>query len=172
MEALFINKFKHTKENLIEMNRSYNGIKIFILRIVLFAAFLILSAFWIFELYDIISGIATLVLGIIFAALPTIVDRYKAGKEEKRLLILYNEIPESTTYFNDDHLFSTSETTNGELKIEYNKIIKVKQSRNLYLLILKERLVVMVDKNRFEKGSCEDFEEFIKAKAINAKIKL
>ncbi len=172
MEALFINKFKHTKENLIEMNRSYNGIKIFILRVVLFAAFLILSAFWIFELYDIISGIATLVLGIIFAVLPTIVDRYKAGKEEKRLLILYNEIPESTTFFNDDHLFSTSETTNGELKLEYNKIIKVKQSKNLYLLILKERLVVMVDKNRFEKGTCEEFEEFIKSKAINAKIKL
>lgn len=172
MEALFINKFKHTKENLIEMNRSYNGIKIFILRVVLFAAFFILSAFWIFELYDIISGIATLVLGIIFAVLPTIVDRYKAGKEEKRLLILYNEIPESTTYFNDDHLFSISETTNGELKLEYNKIIKVKQSRNLYLLILKERLVVMVDKNRFEKGTCKEFEEFIKAKAVNAKIKL
>lgn len=172
MDALFINKFKHTKENLIEMNRSYNGIKIFILRVVLFAAFLILSAFWIFELYDIISGIATLVLGIIFAVLPTIVDRYKAGKEEKRLLILYNEIPESTTFFNDDHLFSTSETTNGELKLEYNKIIKVKQSKNLYLLILKERLVVMVDKNRFKKGTCEEFEEFIKSKAVNAKIKL
>ncbi len=172
MDALFINKFKHTKENLIEMNCAYKGIKFVIIRVILFAAFLILSAFWIFELWDIISGIGTLVLGVIFAILPSILDRYKISKDEKRLILLYNEIPESTTYFYDDHLLSKSETTNGELKLEYKKIIKVKQSRNLYLLILKERLVVMVDKNRFEKGTCEEFEEFIKLKAVNAKIKL
>ncbi len=172
MDALFINKFNHTKENLIEMNQAYKGIKFIIIRVILFAAFLILSAFWIFELWDIISGIGTLVLGVIFAILPSILDRYKISKDEKRLILLYDEIPESTTCFYDDHLLSKSETTNGELNLEYKKIIKVKQSRNLYLLILKERLVVMVDKNRFEKGTCEEFEEFIKSKAVNAKIKL
>ncbi len=111
MEAFFINKFKHTKENLIEMNRAYKGIRFIIIKAVLFAAFLILSAFWIFELYDIISGIGTLVLGVIFAVLPTIFERYKISKDEKRLLLLYNEIPESTTCFYDDHLLSKSETT-------------------------------------------------------------
>lgn len=172
MEAVFISKFKSTKEHLLEMNKAYKGVKFIIIKTVLFTAFLILSALWFFELGDILKGIGTLALGVVFTVLPTILDRYKAKKNEKRLLLLYNEIPESTTYFYDDHLLNVSETNNGELKLEYDKIIKVKQSRNLYLLILKERLVVMVDKNRFEKGTCEEFEEFIKTKAVNAKIKL
>lgn len=84
---------------------------------------------------------------------------------------LFNEIPEGKTLFYEDHLMSVS-TNNAELKLEYTKIQKVKQSKNLYLLVLKRKLVVMVDKNRFEKGKCEEFEKFIAEKAVNAKIKL
>ena len=55
-----------------------------------------------------------------------------ANKREKQLLELLNEIPESETMFFEDHLMSVS-TNNAELKLEYVKIKKVKQSKNLYL---------------------------------------
>lgn len=172
MDALFLNKFKSSKELTYEAAKAYRGKKFFIYQIVLFAIFLVLAALWIFELGDAAKGISTLALGIIFWVLPIILDRYNAKKNEKRFILLYNKIPESTTYFYDDNLLTVNDENNGELKVEYDKIIKIKQSKNLYLLILKEKMYIMVDKNRFEKGSCEEFEEFIKAKAINAKIKL
>ena len=172
MEALFVNKFETSKELTYEAAKAYRGKKFFIYQIVLFATFLVLAALWIFELADVSKGISTLALGIIFWMLPIILDRYNAKKNEKRFLLLYNKLPESTTYFFNNNLLTVNDANNGELKVEYDKIIKIKQSKNLYLLILKEKMYIMVDKNRFEKGTCEEFEEFIKAKAVNAKIKL
>lgn len=172
MDTLFICKFKHTKENNLEMNKAYSGAKQTIIKTVFLAIFVVLAHAWYFNLGSLLGCIAYLIIGISGFLWVTFRNHLFARKNEKRLLLLYNEIPESATYFYDDYLLTTNEKTNGELKLDYDKIIKVKQSQNLYLLILKERLVVMVDKNRFEKGTCEEFEEFIKSKAVNAKIKL
>ena len=79
---------------------------------------------------------------------------------------------EGQTLFYDDCIVSTNSADNSEVKIDYGKIIKVMQSKNLYLLVMKQKLVIMVNKNGFEKGNCEDFEKFIRTKAVNAKIKL
>ncbi len=95
-----------------------------------------------------------------------------ANKQQKQFLILYNRTPEAITDFYDDHIKSTSITNKEEITIEYDKIIKLKQTKNLYLLTLKEKIILMIDKNNFEKGTCEDFEKFIISKSVNAKNKL
>lgn len=172
MDALFINKFKHSKENIIEMNKAYSRKSIIISKILVLISFFLLSLIWCFDFQNLLVGILIALIGIAVTFIPSISTSYKASKNEKRLVLLYNKIPEVTTFFNDDNIFSVTEENKGELSISYDKIIKIKQSKNLYLLILKEKLVIMVDKKRFTKGSCEEFEKFIKEKAINAKIKL
>lgn len=171
MEPVFINKLKQTKEHYIEMNKKHSAFTIYFLGAFFLIAYLGLAVYIYFTLYNIIFSVAVALIGILLSAYPHIRIYIIARNREKQLLELLNEIPESETMFFEDHLMSVS-TNNAELKLEYGKIKKVKQSKNLYLLVLKKKLVVMVDKNRFEKGTCEEFEKFIAEKAVNAKIKL
>ena len=172
MEPLFINKIMQSKKNLVEMNKAFSGVKFTMFRIIVSAFMLLFSAFWYFELQSLTGCIIVALIGIAYFFIPLIQLHYNTSKHEKRYILLYNRVPQGTTYFYDNNIFSDCEVTKGELNVSYDKIIKIKQSKNLYLLILKEKLVIMVDKKRFEKGNCEDFEKFIKEKAVNAKIKL
>ena len=121
---------------------------------------------------DITPAIIVLMCGIFMGIYPFIKNNVSEKKRQKQFLALYNETPESITNFYEDNLKITTPANNAEITIDYDKIIKLKQTKNLYLIILKENLVVMVDKNGFEEGNCEDFEKFIVLKAINAKNKL
>jgi len=171
MEPVFINILKQTKEIYIEMNKKHSAFAFYFLGAFLLIVYWGLAMFIYFTLYNIIFSVVIALIGILLSIYPHLRIYILARNREKQFLELLNEIPESKTMFFDDHLMSVS-TNNAELKLEYGKIKKVKQSKNLYLLVLKKKLVVMVDKNRFEKGTCEEFEKFIAEKAVNAKIKL
>ncbi len=172
MEPVFINKFKHTKESFVEMNKKYSGFMRIFFGTLFLIVFLALSLLGYFVLYDLTYAIIVAVLGVFFAIYPSVRIYILARKRENVLLELYEEIPECDTMFFDEYIMSVNLTNKAEIKLEYNKIKKIKQSKNMYLLILSKSLVIMVNKNGFEKGTCEEFEEFIKCKAVNAKIKL
>ena len=171
MEPFYVNILKQTKELYIEMNKKYSAFIIYFFGAFFLIAYLALALFIYFTLYNIVFSLIVALIGILLSTYPHLRIYILARNREKQFLELLNEIPESKTMFFEDHLMSVS-TNNAELKLEYSKIKKVKQSKNLYLLILSKKLVVMVDKNRFEKGTCEEFEKFIAEKAVNAKIKL
>ena len=172
MDALFANKFKHTKSNHIEAYKSIYPLFRSAFYIILALIYFALAIFIYYRFYDIIPSVIIAAFGIFLAVYPIIRLNILANKQQKQFLTLYNEIPEATTYFYDDNIKSTSLSDKSEITIEYNKIIKLKQTKNLYLLIMKERLSIIVDKNNFEKGTCEEFEKFIVSKATNAKNKL
>ena len=172
METIFINKYIHTKESFIEMNKKYSEFTIIFFGVLFFVLFLALSLFGFLVLESISYTIVTAVLGIVFAFYPLIRIHILANKRDKQFHELFGTIPEAETLFFDDRIEGVSLTNKAELKLDYEKIKKIKQSKNMYLLILNKSLVVMVNKNGFEKGTCEEFEEFIKSKAVNAKIKL
>ena len=154
------------------MNKKYSEFTIKFFGVLFFALFLALSLFGFFVLESVAYTIITAVLGIIFAFYPLIRIYILANKREKQFLELYETIPEAETNFYDEYVFGVSSTNKEEVKLNYEKIKKIKQSKNMYLLILGKNLVVMVNKDGFIKGTCEEFEEFIKNKAANAKIKL
>lgn len=171
MEPVFINNLKQTKEHFIEMNKKHSAFTIYFFGAFFLIAYLALAMFIYFTSYNIVFSVVIALIGTLLSIYPHIRIYILARNREKQFLELLNDIPEGKTLFFEDHLMSVS-TNNDELKLEYTKIQKVKQSKNLYLLVLKKKLVVMVDKNRFEKGNCEEFEKFIAEKAVNAKIKL
>lgn len=172
MEAVFINKFKHTKESYVEMNMKYSEFLRVFFGIVFFLAFLFLSLFGYFVLYDLVYTVVFAIIGIAFTLYPTVRIYLLARKREKILLEMYGVIPENEIMFYEENIMTTSLTNKAESKLDYSKIKKIKQSKNMYLLILSQGVVLMVKKDGFEKGSCIEFEKFIKEKATNAKIKL
>ncbi len=171
MEAIFINRLAQTKENLLEMNMSYDKVKRITVQVIIAVIFVALGVLY-FLIDLVLPGILMLALAVVFPFLLTLKLRLHCKNSVKQQMILYNKVVEGETSFYDEELKSVSEAGKTEITLEYSKIKKVKQSKNLYLLVLDKRLVVMVDKNRFEKGTAADFEEFIKQKAVNAKIKL
>ena len=172
MEPLFINNFTHSKEMYIEMNKAYSFVSRLIFQIAVAVIYGFLAVLLFFYYGNYFSGAAIVLVGVFLFFYPLINTRIHAKKREKQLVELFGELPSAQNLFFDDYLLSISSADKSELRIEYDKIIKVSQSKNLYLLIMKQKLVIMVDRNRFEKGSCEEFEQFIRSKAVNVKIKL
>ena len=172
MEPLFINDIRQTKEMYIEMNKAYSSASQIAYKIAVPLVYGFLAFVLIYFYYNFIGAAIVAAAGVLLFFYPLIKLHRVAKKREKQIVELYGSELEGQTLFYDDHLVSTGFNDKSEIKIEYGKIIKVRQSRNLYLLIMKQKLVIMVDKNRFEKGSCEEFEQFIKEKATNAKIRL
>lgn len=154
------------------MNKGYFPLSKTILWFILSLVYLILALYLYFTFYKIVAAITVALFGIFFGFYPLLKIHLIASKQEKQLLLLYNEPPELTTYFYDDNIKTINSANNAELKLDYDKIIKLRQTKNLYLLILNEKIVVVVNKNGFEKGTCEEFEKFIISKAVKAKNKL
>ncbi len=172
MEPLFINNFKQTKDVYLEMNKAYSSVSRIAYQIAVPVVYGFLACFLIFYYGSYFSAAVIVVFGILLFFYPLIKLHRIANKREKVFVELYGSTPEGQTHFYDDCLVSTNSADKSEIKIDYRRIIKVKQSKNLYLLIMKQKIVIMVDKNGFEKGTGEEFEQFIKSKAVNAKIKI
>lgn len=172
MDAVFTNKFKHTKSNYIEAYKGAYPLMKSPFYITLALLYFALALLMYFYFYDIIPAVIIAVCGIFLGFYPIIRLHIITTKQQKQFLSLYSETPESITWFYDDHIKSTSLTNKSEITVDYDKIIKLKQTKNLYLLTMKEKVILMIDKNGFEKGTCEEFEKFIVLKAVNAKNKL
>lgn len=172
MDAVFTSKLKHTKSHYIEMSKGVYPLFKSGFYIILAVLYFTLAFFMYYYFHDIIPAIIIAAFGMFFSVFPIIRLYILASKQQKQFMSLYNEIPESITHFYDDRIVSTSLTNKSEITVEYDKIVKLKQTRNLYLIVIKEKLFLTVDKNSFEKGTCEEFEKFIVSKAVNAKNKL
>lgn len=154
------------------MNMKYSQFTRIFFGLLFFIAFGSLSAFGYFVLCDWVYTVVLGVLAVVFSFYPTFRIRFLAKRREKILLEMYGVVPENVIMFYDETVMATSLTNKAETKLEYSKIKKVTQCKNMYLLILSKGVVLMVDKKSFEKGNCEEFEKFITEKAVNAKIKL
>lgn len=90
--------------------------------------------------------------------------------EYKRLLQLNNGNECYANYtFNEDEIVLFYESINGTRKLPYNQIVKMVESKNFYVIILQNKLILPVKKNGFIDSTEEDFVNFIKTKG---KVKL
>lgn len=170
MEALFICKFKPTKEIIVEASKALKKNKVIIENTVILI-FCLTSSLTLWITTKLPESFLFAAIGIFYIVSSILMDRYTEKKKaEQSLKSSSNTL--STFLFYDNNIATEDETTTSKSIINYSSIIKVAQTQNLYLLFLGKKSFVLIDKNRFEKGTCEEFEEFIKSKAINAKIKL
>ncbi len=170
MEPVYINRFKHSKKAYTEVY--YKATSSIVLSILIFICYSVLAFCLYYLLYEAALAVIFEILGLLLALYTFFRIRIIADKREKTFMELYGKIPEGQTLFFDDHIFSFSETDKSELNIEYQKIKKIKQSKNFFMLYITKKVFIFVDKNNFEKGNCEEFKKFIREKSVNAKIRL
>ncbi len=159
MEPLFYNKRIMTHEHAKSV---YNqiGIKQHIMYLILELVYLALNIYFIyFYGINILAAILLISFVIIHATRP----HTYAKKRIKEYNALHNATEVDETLFFADHLLSRDLNTKSELKIEYNRITKVKTTKNLYVFYIKDsKTRIITDKNIIPKGTNENFEEFIK----------
>lgn len=71
--------------------------------------------------------------------------------------------------FTEENIIIYYEAMNGARKLSYSYLIKTIESKNIFVLIFQNKLVLPVKKDSFIDGNQEDFIKFIKSKC---KIKL
>lgn len=171
METLFENKCIYSKKNLLEMTKKTQT-KHLVVTNIFAMLFFVLNAFARILIHNSIG------MGVFFlfcAGLMSItffLPNITANKMFKQYHELYHTEYHTTILFYQEHMVDFNELTNGKTIIEYAQIMKVTQTRGLYLLMMRQNLVLLIDKNGFVKGDRAAFETFIKEKAVNAKVKL
>lgn len=77
---------------------------------------------------------------------------------------LHGELPENTIKFYEDNFETT--TSRSNLSIEYSKITKIAETKNLYLLLI-EKQAIIIAKTGFTVGDIDKFKSFIAGKCKN-----
>ena len=165
MDALFICKFKPTEELMFEIQKTCSKKNISLENI--FS--LILIIIFPIILYVGTKDAITIPVGLLSGIFIVICS---STKIESKTIYYNSDETEVRILFYDNNIISENEVTKNETVTDFTSITKVTQSKNLFFLFLYNNAFIIIDKNRFEKGTCEEFEEFIKTKAVNAKIKL
>lgn len=171
MDALFICKFKPTEDFIIEIQKAKKAETasaeiIFDILIPIIVPMI---------LFMIKKDIKIIPLGFVCGISTVIFSKFRYGhfnKNTAKITFRNSDKSESTYLFYDKNIISVNEVTKSEKLVDYTSILKVTQTKNLYFLFVSKDAFIPLDKNRFEKGTCEEFEEFIKSKAVNARIKL
>ena len=168
MDPIFVNRCAFNKRNLLEMTKYTRRT----MRTVVYlsATLLILSGlFDLIWLNEVTQGLLWLALGIIFLAYTLLLPHVSVNAMLKRYDALYHTEIASELQFFKENITTRSEQTNAQTNVLYPQIKWVIRTKHLYLLQMSAQLVLLVDKEGFTTGSCEDFEIFIRDRAASAK---
>ncbi|PKM40805.1 MAG: hypothetical protein CVV04_06375 [Firmicutes bacterium HGW-Firmicutes-9] len=171
MEPLFTNTCAYSKKNLQEAMFALNKRKRILIS--LFCLFSIAGC-----IYNYIIWYDYLFIIMAFGLLALLLFKYvyqimnKAKVIADRCILLYHEVPIQTVRFFDDRLEPVSIMSKEELSFEYTQIIRVEKSKRLYVLFFNGKVMIILDKSKFDNITLEEFERFIREKAVNAKVLL
>ena len=168
MDPIFVNRCAFDKRNLLEMTKYTRRT----MRTVVYlsATLLILSGlFDLIWLGGVSKGLLWLGLGLLFLVYTLLLPHLSVRTMLKRYDALYHTEIVSELQFFKDNITTRSEQTNAQTNVLYPQIKWVIRTKHLYLLQMSAQLVLLVDKEGFTTGSCEDFEIFIRDRAASAK---
>lgn len=103
------------------------------------------------------------VLGFLFFAFRSFISpMFLAKNDVKRDQKTYQgHNMETIINFYEDHLLAVNAISGSKTKIMYDEIFNIRVSKSLFIIEMDQNLVLLVDKNGFEKGSAEEFQKFI-----------
>ncbi len=111
-----------------------------------------------------LNFVLLLLASIIFAFIFFKGYLLKLNQGYKNLQKLHGELAEFTSIFYEDKMEVITSVSN--LTINYNKITKISETKNLYLLMIGKNCTIII-KTGFTIGDADSFKSFIKAKCIN-----
>lgn len=104
--------------------------------------------------------VAALALAVVVYAAPLRLANKAAKRNRKK----YGCDVSVTLRFSQECVKAHNEQMNTDAEIPYERIERVIQSKNLYLLVLREKMALMVAKDGFSKGTAEKFISFMRDK--------
>lgn len=112
------------------------------------------------------------ILGLVFFGYRVFISPMLLAKADvKRDKKLYNGNEMQTIInFYEDHLLAVNAISGSKTKIGYDEIYYIKKTKSTFIIGMDKNLVLLVDKNGFEKGSADDFVKFIKETFENAEV--
>lgn len=169
METIFENKIIITKEIISEYAQKNFKVfgkkyRMFVLLMVIISVISALAALIIDRLIGVSAFFLLFAVFFLFMFHKGYV--IKLNDTYRNLKGLHGEMPENKIKFYEDKFETT--TTNSNLKIEYSKITKIAETRNLYLLFI-EKQGVIISKTGFTVGESNKFKSFILEKCKNVK---
>lgn len=167
MEYLFINTCTQTPEHLAELARGTvkHG---YLLASNLPALLALVAAIVVIVQrgFGFTAGlliVAVLALAVVVYAAPLRLANKAARRNRKQ----YGCDVSVTLRFSQEGIKAHNEQMGTDAEIRYEQIEQVKQSKSLYLLVLREKMALMVAKDGFSKGSAEKFIPFMREKCAD-----
>lgn len=97
---------------------------------------------------------------------------YSGRKMEGRARILNSEkAPEAVVLVGEEFTVHNPAVLEVQ-RIRFDKVVRLLNTRNLYVLMLKPGVAILVKRHAFTKGTDEDFKRLVHEKCVNAKGRL
>jgi len=148
------------------MDRSVQNTGIGLL--VIFAALGIFTIVKKWYMFTFAAAIAVVFLLFRLFLLPVVLANFAARKNRE----IHGRDVETINNFYEDHVLAVNVFNKNKTSIEYTEVLKVLESKDLYIISMEQGLSLLIDKKGFTKGTCEDFKTFLKEKCVNAEVKL
>lgn len=161
-QAQFENTCVYTQQHLLEMGRKTTQA----FRLVLLCACLLFLALGIWEAVAGVlwRAIVSFMFVAVWAYLLLVEPQMNAKRAYKRYWATYHAQVQTRNLFFDDHILGINVQSGGEMRIAYDQIVKIHETKSLYLLMLPKRMLVMVDKNGFQTGDAAAFAPWLRSK--------
>lgn len=167
MEPIFENQYIRDRQTAKEISAS-----IYFKRPISLAVLILCGICFAVNLFNLLMGFDAYIYGLIFPPVYVLFWLYSYQMFKKSLVKRDAETFKGdvviTTGVYEDHITVTA--SNGSVvELEFDKIKKISLTKNYILIISKARLIYVLKKDSFTKGSFEEFTEYIKNKGIKIK---
>jgi len=168
LEPVFENAYVYTMENLKETAK-HSLVQKYKITSITLAALCCLIAGLLLLLHESVVLIAALLISAVLVLAKLFSLPAKLAKQAyRRNEVMYQAQPRVVVDFFEDQLQVCNEGSHAVLRFTYDKIVRIKKTKNLYLFTLPEQLIVMVQKQSFVTGQPADFVPFLKQKCPGA----
>lgn len=162
MEPLFTNQCMYTKQNLFLVNKVTSSR--ILSEIMFFSIGLIIFVLGILA-WDFSICLFGIFLCFFFLVFHKLIVRASSSQRYQQLLQLYHCEPVSKVKFYEDHLIHTMQD-NSQVKVGYEQIGKVYQTKHLFFLMLSTRVGFLLDQEQFDGITADEFIGFIRTRAV------
>ena len=161
-QTQFENTCTYTQQHLLEMGRRTTQA----FRLVLLCACLLFLALGIWEAVAGVlwRAIVSFLFAAVWAYLLLVEPQMNAKRAYRRYWETYHAQVQTRNLFFEDAILGINVQGGGEMRITYDQIVKIHETKNLYLLMLPKRMLVMVDKHGFEKGDAAAFVPWLRSR--------
>lgn len=163
MEFKFKNTCIQNARHLTELARATAGKKLALIGIL--PAVIIIAGIVIIirEGFGITAGLFLIAAFTVITVMIS-APRRVANETSKRNRKQYGQDISVTLTFLEEEVKAHNHQQNVDASIPYEEIVKITETRSLYLLVLKRGMALMVQKDGFTFGKAEDFLPFIREK--------